>query len=311
MKRRRAKEISQYRSLIAGQDVESHQKQQASELRRIPKKCRLDICARAGVKQKSFLSKRVALAMKTSLNLTWSQHHMQKRLLSQALGVQCESEKSLRDERKFLLSGHLSTVMIKAKEKDDVGCKSSGGFAEVEVPVVYITDLTQFLKELLHNYKKANMLVWKDGMPENEIWVKLSGDHGGKSFKLCLQVCNLERPNAKQNTIVIACMPAKDLHENLAKLTAIYTDQIQELQKEHWKRKRIRLFLFGDYAFLSAIYGLSGARGRYFCLWCLAKTEEMQTSLCQRGHSSVRTLIGTKRDHENFLKKGKAKLQHA
>ena len=75
--------------------------------------------------------------MKTLLHLTWSQHRMQKRFLSQALGVQCESEKSLRDERQFLLSGHLSTVMIKAKEKDDVGYKSSGGLTEVEVPVVY------------------------------------------------------------------------------------------------------------------------------------------------------------------------------
>ena len=157
--------------------------------------------------------------------------------------------------------------MIKAKEKDDVGCKSSGGFAEVEVPVVYIKDLTQFLKELLHNYKKANMLVWKDGMPENEIWVKLGGDHGGKSFKLCLQVCNLERPNVKQNTIVIACMPARDLHENLAKLTAIYTDQIQELQKEHWKQKRIRLFLFGDYAFLSALRDILSDK-RYIKIVC-------------------------------------------
>ena len=35
---------------------------------------------------------------------------------------------------------------------------------------------------------------------------------------------NLERPNAKQNTIVIACIPAKGLHKNLAKLTAIYHD---------------------------------------------------------------------------------------
>ena len=52
---------------------------------------------------------------------------MQKHFLSQ-------------DVRKFRLFGHLSTVMIKAKEKDDVGCKSSGGFAEIEVTVVYIKD---------------------------------------------------------------------------------------------------------------------------------------------------------------------------
>ena len=100
------------------------------------------------------------------------------------------------------------------------------------------------------------MLIWKERMPEDKIWLKIGGDHGGNSFKICLQVNNLEKQNAKQNTMVIDCMPAKDLHENLKNLTAIYKDHFKALQKEHWKKKKIRLFLSGDYAFLSAMYGL-------------------------------------------------------
>ena len=80
------------------------------------------------------------------------------------------------------------------------------------------------------------------------------GDHGGKSFKLCLQVCNLERPNAKQNTIVIACMPAKDLHENLAKLTAIYTDKFRNYRKNTGSEKEYVYFSLGTMHFVSDLW---------------------------------------------------------
>ena len=75
------------------------------------------ICAGAKIQQKSLLSKRVALAMKISLKLTWAKHKMQNRFLSQSLGVQCESESKLRSERKSLPSDHQERKLINAKEK--------------------------------------------------------------------------------------------------------------------------------------------------------------------------------------------------
>ena len=91
LKRRRAKEMSDFRACIAGGDVESQQLQQSSELKVLPKSSRLNVCSKAGVKQKSYLNKKVALAMKTSLGLSWSQHRQQKRFLSKMIGVQCEN----------------------------------------------------------------------------------------------------------------------------------------------------------------------------------------------------------------------------
>ena len=81
------------------------------------------------------------------------------------------------------------------------------------------------------------------------VWVKLVGDYGGKSFKLCLQVCNLERRNAKQNTIVISCMLAKDLQKKLAKLTGIYTDQIQKLLNNTGSEREYAYFCLGTMHF--------------------------------------------------------------
>ena len=39
---------------------------------------------------------------------------------------------------------------------------------------------------------------------ENEIHVKIGGDHGGKSFKMSYQCCNTLHPNSKGNTMVFS-----------------------------------------------------------------------------------------------------------
>ena len=93
-------------------------------------------------------------------------------------------------------------------------------------------------------------------------------------------------------------MPAKGLHDNLVTLAIFYKGQMQTLQKEDWRKKKIRLFMFGDYAFLSSI------RGIFFCCWCLIRTDEMQVPLEGRGPSTARKLSSVIRDHENFIYKG-------
>ena len=52
-------------------------------------------------------------------------------------------------------------------------------------------------------------------------------------------------------------MQAKDNHENLRTITKIHKDQIECLSSQTWKNKRFHLFIFGDYAFLASLYGLS------------------------------------------------------
>ena len=98
-------------------------------------------------------------------------------------------------------------------------------------------------------------------MPKDEIWLKIGGDHGSDSFKICLQILNVDNPNAKEKTNVIAFMQAKDSHENLRTITKIHKDQIEGLSSQTWKNKRFRLFIFGDYVFHDSLYGLSGAKG--------------------------------------------------
>ena len=55
-----------------------------------------------------------------------------------------------------------------------------------------------------------------DGViPENEIWIKLLGDKGGGSFKMCFQIINCEKANSPDNTVIFACFKAPDSYSNL------------------------------------------------------------------------------------------------
>ena len=103
-------------------------------------------------------------------------------------------------------------------------------------------------------------------MPDDEVWIKIDGYHGGGSFKLSVQVCNLDSPNAKEITIVFACCEAKDPYENLKEMVSNFKGDVTKLSQASWRNRHVRLFLYGDYAFLSSLYGLSGAKGTHFCL---------------------------------------------
>ena len=203
------------------------------------------------------------------------------------------------------------TKQIIVIERNDKSHDSKGGLTETSAPVVHVKNLQKFVKDLLDGYKQNGKLLWRDGMPKDEIWVKIGGDHGGNSFKLCLQVCNLDKPNSKENTIVYACMSAKDIYENMSKICSIHESQINQLKEEYWENKRIRLFVYGDYAFLASLYGLSGARGKHFCLWCNIRYGDLQIPLDCRGLIRARKLGRMIKDYENFKKDGKQNLSLA
>ena len=99
-------------------------------------------------------------------------------------------------------------------------------------------------------------------MPEDEIQVKIGGDHGGGSFKMAYQIANVERPNAANNTVAFCLFEAKEYKENLVTALTKFAEQINELRETKWRGKRICVFMMGDYKFLCSVYGLSGASGK-------------------------------------------------
>ena len=154
----------------------------------------------------------------------------------------------------------------------------------------YLTDL-----------KTNNLLVEHPFIPSDEIHLKIGGDHGGDSFKGSLQVANVEHPNQESNTVIWTIMEAKDYLSNLLLCLERFKSHIDQFMKIKWESKIIRIFMFGDYEFLCAMYGLSGASGRHCCLWCEIPKEMLKVKPSDRDESySRRTLDSLDRDLSLF-----------
>ena len=82
--------------------------------------------------------------------------------------------------------------------------------------------------------------------------------------------------------------------------------------KIKWESKIIRIFMFGDYEFLCAMYGLSGASGRHCCLWCEIPKEMLKVKPSDRDESySRRTLDSLDRDLSLFKDRYGGNLKYA
>ncbi|KAL5488590.1 hypothetical protein EMCRGX_G017558 [Ephydatia muelleri] len=76
-------------------------------------------------------------------------------------------------------------------------------------PLVFIPDLILKVVELLEKNDRAGRLTWHNGViPASEIWIKLGGDKGGRTFKMNFQIVNVVSPSSVNNTCVLRLMIA-------------------------------------------------------------------------------------------------------
>ena len=79
-------------------------------------------------------------------------------------------------------------------------------------------------------------MTWHNGaIPEDEIWLKVGGDMGSGTFKMCFQLCNTDNPNSSQNTCVFAIFEAPDTYANLWIALDCYKEQIPQLETHTWR----------------------------------------------------------------------------
>ena len=79
--------------------------------------------------------------------------------------------------------------------------------AEVNPFCVYVSDLARFITDTL------DLLTWhniNNVIPEDQIWLKVGGNHDGGSFKTPLQTANIQSPNSKHNTFMKHMAKSKD-----------------------------------------------------------------------------------------------------
>ena len=124
--------MARLRSNVTGKDVESRQIHQASELKILSQKSKLNICNKSSVKQRSYLSDKMALAIKTVTGMSWTQHRLHQRFLCEKVGVTCDGEAKAREEQKCLLPCHLCSKVIQAKGRNDKSADSVEGFSSAK-----------------------------------------------------------------------------------------------------------------------------------------------------------------------------------
>ncbi|XP_065679210.1 uncharacterized protein LOC124815080 isoform X1 [Hydra vulgaris] len=124
---------------------------------------------------------------------------------------------------------------------------------------------------------------------------------------MCYQVVNTLNPNSTENTIVFNIFESKDLRVNIKVGMTRFQKQIEDLQTMKYRGNNIRVFIFGDYEFLCALYGISGASGKHCCLFCHATANEMKVFKNERPVIELRTIESLQNDFERFKKNGGAK----
>lgn len=79
-------------------------------------------------------------------------------------------------------------------------------------------------------------ITWHKGaIPSDEIWLKLGGDKGGGTFKMCFQHLNVTSPNAPENTCVFSIFGAPDTYTNLQIALSRHIDEIVDLESRTWR----------------------------------------------------------------------------
>ena len=79
---------------------------------------------------------------------------------------------------------------------------------------------------------------------------------------------SVTNPNKVAYSVIISIFEAKDSRQNLRICLEWFKAHIDKLMNLTWINRTLRIFMFGDYEFLSSMYGISGAVGNNPCIWC-------------------------------------------
>ncbi|XP_070573530.1 uncharacterized protein [Ptychodera flava] len=129
-------------------------------------------------------------------------------------------------------------------------------------------------------------------------------------MKFIFEVCNLEHPNAKENTVVWLLFEAGDSHYNTTVALENYAQVGHSLNGHKWNKYTIEVVMCGDYEYETKMYGLSGAAGKHFCLWCNIDKDLAKEPLSERGKQCPRTVEDIIQFNNSFVAAG-ARLKDA
>ncbi|XP_065675300.1 uncharacterized protein LOC136091551 [Hydra vulgaris] len=280
--------------VVSGPSNDAVCSQSSKLLISLPSETKEKILANSNIKVTISATKMVA--MKADLCIPWEKLKNISRWLK-SFDIQTASHASQR-----IVSEKLSGCDFIVENAPFTFEKEIKGTFEIkDASYGYIENLQTHIFKHLDQLESCKSLHYHEFFPEKEIQIKIGGDYGGGSFKMTYQVANTINPNSKDNTIVFSIFEAKDYQINIKVAISRFEKEIEDLQKMKYKDRNIRVFIFGDYKFLCALYGISGASGRHCCLFCYATANDMK---CIDPEMKYRTLEDLCLDHKRFMKNG-------
>ncbi|XP_047132530.1 uncharacterized protein LOC105846735 [Hydra vulgaris] len=279
--RKRQSQLNDYISTTCGGSIRSKINQTTTLLKSFNENEQEIILSNSNI-SKTKISTEEIISLKANMSSTYANMKILSRWLK-TKNIICASNAQQRSLAKKWSCDDLiiekAPFMVEKKE-------SKGSFEIKELPCAYINNLHGHIINVLDRLESNNLLLNKK-IKGNEIHIKIGGDHGGGSFKMCYQVVNVEKPNAKTNTTVFNIFEASDCKTNLKFSLSRFKSEIDLLQNTISREKQICVFLFGDYKFLCAIYGITGATvlnclitsGRHPCLFCNITRQGMSTPI--------------------------------
>ncbi len=127
---------------------------------------------------------------------------------------------------------------------------------------------------------------------------------GQKTFKFCLEVVNLNKPNSTNNTVILACSEATDLYTNLVTMLERFVGPLKDLMQSQYKGKSFKLSGAGDIDLINKAEGMAGGNPKHPCYKCEISRPEMQLPRSDREPSRKRTLKNLAENYKNFEKAG-------
>eukprot|EP00731_Ephydatia_muelleri_P019402 Em0012g227a len=170
------------------------------------------------------------LAIKAGLAIPWNKLRLLRRWLKSS-GICLAGEERM---------CQISCLIVGDNLKGEIAPFSfplpSGGEEVKGSPLVYIPHLVDMVVHLLDENERAGLLTWHNGYIP-----------------------------AIHNTCVFCCFEAGDSVTNLHVALDRFKDQVEHLHGMKWRQYTVKIFMCGDYEFLSKMYGLSGASVKSSC----------------------------------------------
>ncbi|KAL3109174.1 hypothetical protein niasHT_013954 [Heterodera trifolii] len=133
---------------------------------------------------------------------------------------------------------------------------------------------------------------------DNELLIKLSGDHGQGFTKLTISFGQALQNNSASNHFIAAVFPAKDTRENLEHYGALLWPQIDQMNA--LINRPIKWFLGGDVSFVWALIGHCGSAVTSFpSPICNCHRDQL---LAEGQQCQTRTILQTIQQLEQFAK---------